>query len=132
MAWARKVKIGEMTEVESFIQGVKRGLLVHKTALNREKRLLDYYVIKSPVNSKYVGVFKSKKDAEKFSEKNLSAQGLGEILGYPPKAYKKWGEMYYEEQDKKAIIEFYGNRFVCFVEDVDACLDWLWKELTNN
>src|SRR5699024_395625 len=116
MSWSRMIKVGEMTEVDAFINEIKRGLLVPKNILKREKRLLNYYVINDPVNGEYIGVFHSKKDAMKFSNKNLSAQELGEILGYPPKAYKKWGELFYAEQGKKAVIEFYGNKFVCFDE----------------
>lgn len=50
---------------------------------------------------------------------------LGEVLGFPPLATKKFKLMVKENADELVVINYYGIKFGCFKEDITECLDWM-------
>ena len=122
-----KIKIGEGTEVDAFLRGRKRGLIISENAFKTEQRLKNFYFHEKEYISGniFVGVFHRKHDMEFFRDSAKSYCDIGRILGYPPKAYKKFENTFDRSFSEKLILDYFGVQFVCLKEDYEDCLKWL-------
>ena len=122
-----RIKIGEGSEIEAFLQGRKRGLLISDELFNSNQELWNFYYHKGRYSSgrSYVGVFHRIQDKEFFINNAKSHYDTGRILGYPPKAYENFENTFDKPFSEKIALNYFGIKFVCLKEDYWECVKWL-------
>lgn len=136
----KELVIGDSTEEEAFYRGYKRGLLVESIALSDEwrEKFKEHPEINEQnvyiedgwgVNPSYIYYYREESEStlKRMETLDVSGEELGELLGYPERAYKNWQRITDYMNEYRVSVNYHGLRFMLIEEDLQEVLEELYE-----